>query len=171
MNSSTIGLSLAGLAITLAVLWANFRPWWKGTRDPKALVPFGSGFLLGALSTMCTGGLLGWLSSCAPRVTNAVGDKAVRGVTGTSNATALARHPLGALTPDGAVLVFVVTVGVVFAWRAAGKTERKRMSGGALVGSTLCVTAGVASFLNWLPELVNQGAAQIHAALGGGGGL
>ncbi len=169
MSGGAIGLSLAGLAITLAILWANLRPWWKGTRDPKQLMPFGSGFLLGALSTMCTGGLLGWLSGCAPRVTNAVGDKAVRGVTGTSDATSLARHPLGSLSHDGAVVVFVVTIAVTIAWKAAGKQERKRMGGGALVGSTLCVTAGVASLLNWLPDLVNQGAAQIHAALNGGG--
>ncbi|MFF3151834.1 hypothetical protein [Streptomyces sp. NPDC057910] len=171
MTGTTVGLSLAGLALTLAIAWANFRPWWKGNRDPKALVPFGSGFLLGALSTMCTGGLLGWLSGCAPRVTNAVGDKAVHGVTGASNAAALPRQSLGTLTPDGAVLVFVVAVGVVFAWRAAGKTERKRMSGGALVGCTLCVTVGVASLLNWLPALVNDGAAQLHAALNGSGAL
>jgi hypothetical protein len=169
--SAATGLTLAGLAITLTIAWANLRPWWKSNRDLKALIPFGSGMLLGALSTMCSGGLLGWLSGCAPRVTNAVGDKAVRGVTGTSNGTALVRHPLGSLTHDGAVLVFVVTAGVVFAWRAAGKPERKRMSGGALVGCTLCATAGVASLLNWLPDLVNQGAAQIHAALNGGGGL
>jgi hypothetical protein len=169
--STATGLSLAGLAITLVILWANLRPWWKGTRDPKLLVPFGSGFLLGALSTMCTGGLLGWLAGCTPQVTNAVGDKAVHGVTGTSNATALARHPLGSLTPDGAVLVFVVAVCVMFAWRAAGKLDRKRTLGGAWVGSTLCVTAGVASLLNWLPALVNQGAAQIHAALNGSGAL
>lgn len=169
--STTTGLSLAGLAITLTIAWANLRPWWKGNRDPKALIPFGSGFLLGALSTMCSGGLLGWLAGCTPQVTNAVGDKAVRGVTGTSNATALVRHPLGSLTPDGAILVFLFAVAVVLAWRAAGKQERKRMSGGAWVGSTLCVTAGVASLLNWLPGLVNGGAAQIHAALNGSGAL
>lgn len=59
MNAAT-GLSLAGVAAALAIMWANFRPWWKGGRDPKALLPYGAGWLLGALATVCAGGALGW---------------------------------------------------------------------------------------------------------------
>lgn len=171
MTGTTAGLSLAGLALTLAVTWANLRPWWKGSRDPKALAPFGSGFLLGALSTMCTGGLMGWLAGCTPGVTNGVGDKAVAAVTGRGGSTTLAHGSLGALEPNGAILVFLATVAIVLGWRAAGKQDKKRTFGGALVGTTLCVTAGVASLLNWLPALVNQGGDQLVAAVNGFGGI
>ncbi|MEU4348290.1 hypothetical protein [Streptomyces sp. NPDC023838] len=168
MNAGAAGLSLAGLAITLGVLYANIRPWWKGSRDPKQLAPFGLGALLGAMSTMCAGGLLGWLSGCAPRVANSTGDKAVSVTTGSASSAPLPRGSLGALSPDGAVIVFLATVVVVLAWRAAGKADKKRILGGAWCGACLCITAGVASLLNSLPSLVNQAGAQLHALVAGG---
>ncbi|MEV4908734.1 hypothetical protein AB0N46_29325 [Streptomyces albidoflavus] len=165
----TTGLTLAGLALSLAIFWANFRPWWKGSREAKALLPFGQGFILGAVSTVCAGGLLGWLAGCAATAANQGGDKATLGVTGAGAAQPLARGTLGDLTPEGAVLVLLLTVGVILAWRAAGKAERKRVAGGAFVGATLCLTAGVASLLSWLPDTLNQGGGYLRMAVEGAG--
>ncbi|MFD3917332.1 hypothetical protein ACFWR1_38260, partial [Streptomyces sp. NPDC058603] len=82
---------------------------------------------------------------------------------------ALARGDLGQLTPEGAVIVFLMTVGVVLAWKAAGKQDKKRMVGGGFCGATLCVTAGVASLLNWLPGSLNTAGEQLRAAVEGAG--
>ncbi|MFE0079191.1 MULTISPECIES: hypothetical protein [Streptomyces] len=168
MNGAT-GLTLTGLAVSLAVLWMNFRPWWKGSREFKQLVPFAQGFLLGAVSTVCTGGALGWLAGCSAGAANSGGERGVKAMTGSADSGALTRGSLGTLTPEGAVIVFLLTVGVVIAWKAAGKQEKKRTTGGAFVGATLCVTAGVASLLNWLPGTLNSAGEQLRTAIEGAG--
>lgn len=162
-------LTLTGLAVSGAVLYANLRPWWTGGRDPKKLIPFGQGFGLGAVATICTGGILGWLAGCAAQGANRAGEKGVQGATGTADAGALARGSLGHLTPEGGAVVFLITIGVVLAWRAAGKGDRRRIGGGGFCGATLCVTAGMASLLDWLPATVNQAGAVLRSAVEGAG--
>jgi hypothetical protein len=169
MNSPA--LTLTGLVLALVILWMNFRPWWKGPRDPKALIPFGQGFLLGALATVCTGGLLGWLAGCSVGAANDLGDKAVGMTTGNASSAALARGDLGQLTPEGGVIVFLIACGVVLAWKSAKKDEKKRMGGGAFCGTTLCITAGVAGALNWLPDLINTFGMQLRTMAEGAGVL
>lgn len=170
MNQQT-GLTLVGLALSLAVLVANLYPWWTGSRDAKQLEPFGTGFLLGTLSTMCAGGLLGLLAGCAPRAANEAGGRAVAATTGATGSSPIARSTLGTLTPEGAVVVCLITVLVVLAWKKAGKKDKKRIAGGALCGVTLCTTAGIASALSWLPGLVNGAGTQLRAAFEGAGVL
>ncbi|NUK07479.1 hypothetical protein HRW18_05505 [Streptomyces lunaelactis] len=162
-----VGLTLTGLAIALAIGYANLRPWWKGGRDGKQLVPFGSGFGLGALATICTGGMLGWLAGCSVQIANRGGEKAIDATTGSANTAALARGDLGDLTPEGGIVVFLIAIGVLLAWRTAGKQDKKRMVGGAFVGCTLCVTAGVAGLLAWLPGLVNTLGMQLRTIVEG----
>ncbi|MET7933474.1 hypothetical protein [Streptomyces sp. NPDC005322] len=161
-------LSFAGAALSLAVLYLNLRPWWKGGRNPKDLLPFGGSALLGALSTVCTGGLLGWLAGCSAQSANTAGYKAVPGATGTQD-TGLARGSLGQLTPEGGVVVFLLTIVVAAAWKAAGKQDRRRMAGGAFCGATLCFTAGVAGMLGGLPDAANNLGDGLKAALEGQG--
>lgn len=162
-------LSLFGLTISLAVLGANLRTWWKSPgRDPKTLGPFAGGFTLGALATVCAGGVLGLLAGCGTDLTNTAGGRAVGGTTGSTDST-LASGTLGTLTPEGAMVVFLLTVGVVITWRAAGKEIKRRMAGGLLCGATLCATAGIASLLNWLPGTANAIGQGIRAAVEGGG--
>jgi hypothetical protein len=169
---NTPALTLAGLALTLAILWANLRPWWTGSRDPKMLAAFGKGAGLGVLGAMCAGGLLGWLAGCAPVVGSTAGSKAVGAVTGTPSGAALARGSMsGSLTEEGAVVVFVAAVCVWFAWRKASKDDKKRIAGGAYCGASLCATAGVAGALNFLPGLVNGAGAQVRAAIDSAGVL
>ncbi|MFE6225465.1 hypothetical protein [Streptomyces sp. NPDC057854] len=159
-------LTLAGLALTAVILWANLRPWWTSNRDPKLLAPFGKGAALGVVGAMCAGGLLGMLAGCAPQVGSTAGSKAVGAVTGTQSSTALTRGSLsGSLTEEGAVVVFLIAVGVVFAWRKAGKDDKKRMAGGVFCGASLCATAGVAGALQFLPGLVNQTGDAVRAAV------
>ncbi|GGX02032.1 hypothetical protein [Streptomyces chryseus] len=165
------GLTLTGLAISLAVLYANLRPWWKGGHEAKKLIPFGSAFVLGAASTVCAGGILGWLAGCTVSAANRGGSTGTGVVTGTASEAPLSRGSMGQLTPEGALVVFLLTIGVVLAWKAAAKAEQKRMAGGAFCGSTLCVTAGFASLLDWLPGLFNEGGAQLRAIVENSGGV
>lgn len=154
MNTAT-SLNLSGLALALVVLLANLRRWWKSNRDPKDLAHFGQGFTLGALGTACAGGLLGWLAGCAPGIANTGGQKGVSGLTGASPSSPLARGSIGSLSEEGAVVVAVFTLIVVWSWRAAKKDDKKRLGGGLFCGFTLCATAGVAGLLTWLPDFAN----------------
>lgn len=165
--SVSYSLTLGGLAIALTILLLNVRTWWKSPgRDPKVLGPFTAGFALGALATICTGGLLGWLAGCTAGITNSIGSKAVPGATGTGD-DVLASGSLGTLTAEGGVIVFLLAVGVFFAWKAASKELKRRMAGGLICGATLCLTAGIAGALDWLPELVNGAGQQVRAAVEG----
>lgn len=154
MNPAT-GLSLSGLALAIVVLAANLRRWWKGSRDPKDLAHFGQGFALGALATACAGGVLGWLAGCAPGIANQGGQKGVSGLTGASPSSPITHGSIGTLDENGAVVVAIFTMLVLWTWRAAKKDEKKRIGGGLFCGSTLCATAGVAGLLTWLPDLAN----------------
>ncbi|MEV4440337.1 hypothetical protein AB0K09_15200 [Streptomyces sp. NPDC049577] len=162
-------LSLAGATVSLGVVYLNLRPWWKGGRAPKDLLPFGGYFLLGSVSTMCTGGVLGWLAGCSAAGVNHAGRQAVHGATGSAPSGALTHGSLGPLTPEGAVIVFLATVAAGLAWKAAGKLDRRRMVGGAVCGSTLTMTAGVAGALFWLPDAVNSLGLSLRTVLEGGG--
>ncbi|MFD3717258.1 hypothetical protein [Streptomyces sp. NPDC058674] len=165
-----IGLTLAGLGISLVILYANARTWWKAGKDPKTLGPFGAGFTLGALATVCTGGLLGFLAGCTVQATNGTGARVVPGSTGTPSQP-LAQGSLGQLTPEGGLVVFLLAAGVTLAWRAAGKDVKKRMAGGLLCGACLCATAGFASLLDGLPQAANGIGMAIRLAAEGQGVL
>lgn len=156
MNATT--LSLAGVAVALGTMWANARPWWKGNRDPKALIPYGAGWLLGALATLCAGGALGWGAAGITGLLSKGSDTAVGSVIGTGPA-ALAAHRMGALTPEGGIVVALALLCVVLLYRASGKLDRRRVLGGILTGAVLGFLPGIAAALDWLPDVVNQAGA------------
>lgn len=149
-----VSLSFAGVAIACVVMWANFRPWWKGPRDPKALIPYGSGWLLGALGTVCVGGALGWGAAGIAGLASAFGDTGIGAVIGTG-AAQLATSRMGALAPAGGVVTFLIMCGVILLYRASGKQDRRRVLGGVLTGAVLGFLPGVAAGLDWLPATVN----------------
>ncbi|RLU81102.1 hypothetical protein CTZ27_33205 [Streptomyces griseocarneus] len=161
-------LTFPGAGLSLGITYLNLRPWWKGGRKWKDLMPFAGAFLLGAVSTMCVGGLLGLLAGCSAVGVNTAGDKAVGGATG-QHSGALAHGSLGALTPDGAVVVFLATVAAAAAWKAASKGDQRRMLGGVVCGASLTLTAGVAGALHWLPAAVNMLGVSGRTLLEGGG--
>ncbi|MFI9200174.1 hypothetical protein [Streptomyces sp. NPDC053048] len=160
-------ITLAGAGIDLSILYLNLKPWWKGGRNPKDLAPFGGYFLLGSVSTMCAGGVLGWLASCSAAGVNRVGDTVVHGTTGAAPGGAIAHGSLGALTSEGGVVVLLATVAAGAAWRLSGKADRRRMVGGAVCGTSLTFTAGVAGALYWLPGAVNGLGATLRSGLEG----
>lgn len=159
-------LSLGGIAVALAILIANLRPWWKGGRDPKALTPYGTGSLLGLLATICVGGLLGWGASGVAALVSGGGDKAVSSVTGTGSAPVNTSR-LGVLTEPGGVVVFLLFIGVILMWKSAGKQDKKRILGGFITFAVLGFLPGVVQALGFVPDSVNWLGSQGYALLGG----
>ncbi|SFF11789.1 hypothetical protein SAMN05216251_108234 [Actinacidiphila alni] len=162
---NTTGLTLAGLAAALVVLYANLRPWWAGNRDAKQLAAFGKGSALGIVSAVCPGGILGWAHTHSATAANEGGSRLTSGTTGVQTTAPVAHRALSGLTPAGAVVVVVIAFGVVLAWRAAGKKDKKRIVGGAFVASVLCLSAGVVGLLTWVPGTLNSIGNSIQGAL------
>ncbi|MFI0914204.1 hypothetical protein [Streptomyces abikoensis] len=147
-------LSLGGIALALAILYANLRPWWKGKRDMKAVLPYASGGLLGGLSTVCLGGALGWGAAGVAAVLSESGDSAVHTVVGTGGAP-VARASAGSLTGPGGVVVFLVCVAVVILFKASTAKDRWRIVGGFSTFAVLGVLPAVAGLLARLVLGVN----------------
>ncbi|AEW94620.1 MULTISPECIES: hypothetical protein [Streptomycetaceae] len=165
---SHTALTVGGLAVGLAITGVNAWSWWKSPgRDPKHLLPFASGFALGALSTIC-GGLLGAAAGWTAGLNNAAGGHIVPGATGTGAGT-VARGAAGGLTPGGALLTFLLLVGVIVAWRAATKVLKRRLAGGWWAGATLTLSAGVAGLIgSTIVPVVNTGGDSVLAWFNGG---
>ena len=165
-----VAINLGGIAVAGAVLWATVRPWWKGGRDPKALLPYGSGGALGALSTICVGGALGWGASGIAGLASSWGARGVSTATGTQGAAALPTGSMGTLTFEGAVVTALLAVGVGLLYKAAGKQDRRRILGGCVTFAILGFLPGVAAALDWLPDSANGIGAWAKARLSQGGG-
>lgn len=172
-----IAATTGAIGLDAVVLYANLRPWVKSNdRDPRILAPFGSGLALGALSTLCAGGVLGVLARWLSGAQNTAGSHLVPGSTG-QPASELAHGDMGHLSPGGGLVVFVLAAAVALAWRStgkgdAGKALRRRMAGGVLCGVSLGVTVAVASILRTtLVAAVNAGGDQVLATLNHSVGL
>lgn len=165
-----VAVNLGGIAIAAAVLWANLRTWLKGNRDPKALIPYGAGSVIGALSTICVGGALGWGAAGTAGLASSWGTRGVSTATGTQGAAALPTGSMGRLTPEGAVVTVLIAVGVVLLYRASGKVDRRRIVGGFVTFAILAFLPGVAAALDWLPDSVNGVGAWAKVRLSQGGG-
>lgn len=168
MNPTTT-LTVGGLLAALIILTANLYPWYTGGRDMKQLAPFGKGFGAAACAAACPGGILGWAHSRSGTIANGAGERAGRAATGTNATTGLTSGQLAGLSATGAVIVVVAVTIVVLSYKAAGKKDKKRILGGAYVGSTLCLTAGVAGALAWLPGALNAAGAGVVDAVQGAG--
>ncbi|MFE6408169.1 hypothetical protein ACFVOR_14685 [Streptomyces sp. NPDC057837] len=168
--TATEKLTLGGLLLALIILTCNLYPWWRGNRDMKLLAAFGKGNLGGLCAAMCPGGILGWVHSRTGTVGNGIGERTSQATTGTTSGQALTTGQLVGLGATGAAVVVITVLLVSLAYKEAGKKDRRRIIGGAYVGSTLSLTAGVAGALAWLPEAFN-GAGDAVVAFFQGAGL
>lgn len=167
--TGTTTLTLGGLLAALFVLLANLHPWWTGNREMKQLAAFGKGFSAAACAAACPGGLLGWAHSRSGAVANGAGERTGAATTGTSSSAGVTSGQLVGLGTMGAIIAVLVVFLVCLAYKAAGKKDKRRIIGGAFVGSTLLLTAGVAGALSWLPgALDTAGAAVVDAVQGAG---
>ena len=167
--TATATLTLGGLLFALIILIANLYPWWTGPRELKQLAAFGKGFGAAACAAACPGGILGWAHSRSGTLGNGAGERAGQALTGTPATSGLTNGQLAGLSATGAVIVVIAVTLVVLAYKGAGKADKKRIVGGAYVGSTLCLTAGVAGALAWLPGALNAAGDGVVAAVQGAG--
>ncbi|MFF7485623.1 hypothetical protein ACFZBC_09005 [Streptomyces luteogriseus] len=172
--TATDKLTLGGLLLALIILICNLYPWYRGGRQMSKLAAFGKGLSGGVCAAMCPGGILGWAHSRSGTVGNGVGERTGTALTGTENTQGLTTGQLVGLGTTGAVIVVLVVLVVGLAYKEAGKTEagkkdQRRIIGGAYVGSTLCLTAGVAGVLSWLPGMFNAAGDGIVAFFQGAG--
>lgn len=153
--TGTTTASLGGLLAALLVLYANLRPWWAGNREMKLLVPFGKG-LAGALAAAaCPGGVFAWARQRTGAIANTAGETGGRAATGTTQTEAVSNGQMVGLVATGSLVAVLMVFAVVLAWKAAGKKDRRRILGGAFVGTVASLTAGLAGALNWLPGALN----------------
>ncbi|CUW29676.1 MULTISPECIES: hypothetical protein [Streptomyces] len=169
--TATNTLTLGGLLLALIILVCNLYPWWRGNRDMKMLAPFGKGTAAGISAAMCPGGILGWAHSRSGTVGNGIGERTSQATTGTASGQSITTGQLVGLGATGAAIVVLTVLLVVLAYKEAGKKDRRRIIGGAYVGSTFCLTAGVAGALAWLPGTLNGLGDGIVAAFQGAGVL
>ncbi|MFE5868784.1 hypothetical protein ACFQ6V_09035 [Streptomyces roseifaciens] len=160
-------LSLGGIAAALAILYANLRPWWKGKRELKAILPFVSGGILGGLATVCIGGALGWGAAGAAALLSEGGDSSVHTIVGTGGAP-VARASAGTLTEAGGAVVFLIFVAVVILFKASTGKDRWRIAGGFVTFAGLGVLPAVAGVLLYLVLGVNAAGDWGLNALNGG---
>ncbi|MFF7096391.1 hypothetical protein ACFY9A_28950 [Streptomyces rubradiris] len=169
--TGTTTLTLGGLLAALLVLVANLHPWWTGGREMKQLAMFGRGFAAAACAAACPGGLLGWAHSHAGTVANGAGERASTAGAGTSSGSGLTTGQLVGLGSTGAVVAVLAVFLVSLSYKAAGKKDKRRIIGGAFVGSNFLLTAGVAGALTWLPSALNGVGDAVKAAFEGAGVL
>ncbi|KFG08116.1 hypothetical protein [Streptomyces scabiei] len=167
--TATTTLTLGGLLFALIILTCNLYPWWTGNREMSQLAAFGKGFGAAACAAACPGGILGWAHSRSGTLGNGVGERTSQATTGTASGQSLTSGQLAGLGATGAVIVVIAVTLVVLAYKAAGKKDKRRILGGAYVGSTLCLTAGVAGALAWLPPALNGLGDGVVAAVQGAG--
>ncbi|MFE7954397.1 hypothetical protein [Streptomyces sp. NPDC057413] len=167
--TATTGITLGGLLTALLVLIANLRPWYVGGREMKKLAPFSKGFAAAVCAAACPGGILGWAHTHTGGVANTVGEKTGAAATGTAPAAALSRGQLVGLGMTGACIVALAVFLVYLAWKAAGKEDKRRIFGGAYVGTVFVGTAGVAGALSWVPGALNAAGQSVVDAFNGTG--
>ncbi|MGW5477678.1 hypothetical protein [Streptomyces sp. NPDC004008] len=148
-------LTLGGLLAALIILIANLYPWYTGGREMKQLAAFGKGFAGAACAAACPGGILGWAHSHTGTIANGAGKGASNAATGTGSGSTLSSGQLVGLSATGAVVVVAAVFLIVLSYKAAGKKDKRRIVGGAFVGSIFLLTAGGAGALAWLPGALN----------------
>ncbi|MDX3204158.1 hypothetical protein [Streptomyces scabiei] len=166
--TATSTLTLGGLLFALIILTCNLYPWYRGGREMSKLASFGKGAAAGVCIAMCPGGLFGWAHSRSGGVGNGAGERTSQALTGTDSSSGLSSGQLVGLGAAGAVIVVISVTLVVLAYKEAGRKDRRRIIGGAYVGSTLCLTAGVAGAFAWLPGAINGLGEGITAVFEGG---
>ncbi|MYV53135.1 hypothetical protein [Streptomyces sp. SID3212] len=165
-----VALSLGGVIVALALLWANLRPWWKGNRDPRALVPYAAGASIGSLSTICVGGALGWGAAGIAGLISSGADKGIRALTGTGPAP-VATASLGTLTEYGGAVTVLLLITVGMMVKTGSKDDRRRIAGGFATFAVLGLLPGVVALLDWWPETINTAGQQLQAFVEARGGL
>ncbi|MFF9569925.1 hypothetical protein [Streptomyces sp. NPDC014685] len=163
MSVTSTQLSLGGFALAAAVLGITLARWWRTGREAPSAAAIIGGLLIGLLSALCSGGLLGWAARrTVTTLTNPLGNA----VAGTGSSRLLPETAPSGMSPGGAVATTLLLAVLVLAFRCCDNQLRRQIAAGALVGSAAGLTAAVSGLaaLTLIPA-VNRLGDQITAAL------
>lgn len=143
-------LTYGALVVGLLALAAELAAWWPGRKafrkkpmeHVSALIPFGFMWLVGALMTMCAGGVVGWVTDWFVWGAGWLGDGAlIYGVGGQRQAVAqVVSQPL---TNGGLAMTLIILTVAVIRLRMGGMEQSHKR--GLISGATLGLSAGVAA--------------------------
>jgi hypothetical protein len=158
------GVTTAGFALGLALLAVEHWRWFKGSgggggggkkgggeagaaaRDPKALIPYWSGFVFGVLMVACPAGLLGTGANVLRWGGNGAGGWVMSTMTG-QRASQLAQAGAPVLNEYGAGVVTALVLALFWQRKKVAKTIKAGWKKGLLSGVLLCITTGTAAVL------------------------
>ncbi|MFF8696762.1 hypothetical protein ACF08W_31565 [Streptomyces sp. NPDC015144] len=163
MSVTPTQLSLGGFGLASAVLVLTLARWWRNGREVPSAAAIAGGLVIGLLSALCSGGLLGWAARrTVTTITNPLGNLVV----GAGSSRLLPETAPSGMSPGGAVATTVLLAVLVLAWRCCDNQLRRQIAAGALVGSAAGLTAGALGLaaLTLIPAMNHLGD-QILAAL------
>ncbi|MFI5534511.1 hypothetical protein ACIA8O_38850 [Kitasatospora sp. NPDC051853] len=155
-------LTIGGLGLAGGILITALIRWWRSGFPAPTLAALSGGLMLGTVSAMCSGGLLGFTADRVATVTNKIGEKAV----GPGTEQALRTAAASGLTVGGSVATLFLTVIVVLGFKCCNPPLRVQIIWGGLAGCSLGLAAGVTGLANaTLIPWLNWHGDQIIAAL------
>ncbi|MFF5451860.1 hypothetical protein ACFY40_11545 [Streptomyces sp. NPDC012950] len=179
-TSTTI--TAAGLAVAIALIGNELYRWWKGGtggapaaaggggggRNPKALIPFGSGIGFGTLMVACPAGLLGTGAGFLRWGGNSFGDFLMRSFTGQTSTT-IASGAAPALDGNGALVVTAIVLLLILLRKAFAKVAKGKFWKGVLTGTLIGIGTGVFAVVGQLviPSVNTLGAQLLGAVVNG----
>ncbi|MFG2910901.1 hypothetical protein ACGF13_38375 [Kitasatospora sp. NPDC048286] len=133
-------LSLGGLALAIAILVFTIVRWWRRGCEMPGAAALTGGLLMGLLSALCTGGLLGWAAHYLVRkATNPLGNR----IAGTGADQLLPQAAPASMNAGGGVATTLLLAAVLLAWRCCDYQLRRQLTAGIVSGSALGLAGGV----------------------------
>jgi hypothetical protein len=165
MNIPVQSLTIGGLFVGLAIPAFYVSRWTmeavKKKKYPEWQQPAGlaAGIAYGGIAAMCTGGLIGFGTGAITWLGNGAGSLAMWGMTG-GNTTLDARTTAVTLSGEGNLILLLLTVAVIGAWKGLHNKMRglakKGIVAGVLLGLSATLGGVVAASL--IPAINDLGA-------------
>ncbi|WP_326695719.1 hypothetical protein [Streptomyces sp. NBC_01766] len=141
-------LTIGGLFVGMAIpIWhvarfavSHLKKRGAILEDAKDLIPLAAGIGYGGLATATTSGVIGFATGAITWLGNSAGSLAMWGATG-GHSTLAARSNAASLTGMGNLVLLLITVAILGAWKAIPQTARPHMRQGIVSGALLGLSA------------------------------
>ncbi|MFB6881231.1 hypothetical protein ACFCY8_10395 [Streptomyces noursei] len=148
MNIPAGSLTIGGLFVGMAIpTWhlarfvvAHIKKPDHALRGAKDLIPLVVGIGYGGLATATTSGLIGFTTGAITWLGNGAGSLAMWGATG-GEATLAARSNTAQLTGQGNLVLLLITVMILAAWKAIPNKDKPQLRWGVFSGVLLGLSA------------------------------
>ncbi|MFD7731882.1 hypothetical protein ACFV6F_16025 [Kitasatospora phosalacinea] len=171
MNVPAASLTIGGLLVGMAIpIWHTSRFAMANIKNSSAamkgavddLVPLAAGMGYGAIATATTSGLIGFATGAITWLGNGAGTLAMWGATG-GDADLAVRSASNELTGMGNLILLLLTVVVVGAWKKVPTKWKSKMRVGMVSGVLLGLSAtlGGAVMATVIPAANSAGAALV----------